>query len=310
MKTTEQKEFGETPNTQNSSTLIESSNDTTVSTVGQSSTGLVSEPIINGIPLNRLDWFLESLNDNLTIFDNLIRGNVTYDRNIKGLELYINHLKRRIEYEMGNMDKLFFQSGFQVSGYLMDLYEEVMERLNDIRSQFLSLNDENTIGFSEPVVEEVLLNIQIDLNFCKDYLLKKRTQKNVFLNSFLNILVEYEPLLEQINETVKLQDVTQDFINQVTIEISNKQSQLSNLSIEFNTFLNNRKSDFNMDLFRYLDGSIERTLFFPKKLNDSIILPKNKDFETIEQEFLEILDDNEGMDYYDIDEIRDHIMNN
>lgn len=307
MKTTEQKEFGETPNIQNPSIMIESSNYTTVSTVGQSSTGLVSE--INGIPLNRLDWFLESLNENLTIFDNLTRGNVTYDRNIRSFELNINHLKRRIEYVMGKIDQIYFQSGFQVSGYLMDLYEEVMGRLNEIRSQFLSLKDYNTIGFSEPVVEEILFYIQVDLKFCNDYLSKKRTQKSGFLKRFRNILIEFEPLLEQIYETVRLQKVNQEYINQMTGVISNKQSQLSNLSIEFNTFLNNRKSDFNMDLFLFLECSIERTLFILNKLNDSIIVQKDKDFETIEEKFLEILDNNEGMDFYDIDEIRDRIIN-
>lgn len=143
MKSKSNNEFGETPDTLNNSIMIESSNDTTVLTDGQSSTGLESEPIINGIPLNRLDWFLDSLNENLTIFDNLIRGNVTYERNIKSLEFNINHLKRRIEYVMGTVDKLYFQSGFQVSGYLMDLYNDVMEKLSEIRNQFLCLVHRN-----------------------------------------------------------------------------------------------------------------------------------------------------------------------
>ncbi len=318
MKTTEQKEFGETPNTENTSTMIKGStntdnnsvtNDTIVIIDGKSSTGLVSDSK-NGIPVEKLEWFLENLQETITVFDSLTQGNVRYEPNFKDLELTVNYSKERLEWFKIELDKLFFRSGFEVTGYLMDLYSELMERSDDILSEFHSLQEEDTIRFSEPLVKECLHTIKIFQNFCFEYLLKSKTQDNSYLKRFLTITLEYEPLLKLIEEKVRDQKVTPKFINQVDKKVVKCHSQLIDLFLEVKTYLKNRKSDSNWRMYSSLVMNIEWSMSISDKLFDCILLSEEKGFETLEQEFLEILDYNEGMGYYDIDEIRDSVLQN
>ncbi|MGA3015129.1 MAG: hypothetical protein ABSD71_13965 [Bacteroidales bacterium] len=318
MEKNKKKEFGETPNTDNTTSLNGCSNvtennstgslRTIATTVGEFSTGLVSDSN-NGIPLEKLDWFLENLQETINVFESLTQGNVSYESNIMDLELTVNHFKEKLEWCIIELDKLFFRSGYEVTGHLMDLYDELMERSDDILSQFHSLQVENTIGFSEPLVKECLHSNQIDQIFCFEYLLKRKTKGNSHLKRFLTITLEYEPLLKLIEEKVREHKVTPKFINQMDRKVMKCHSQLIDLLIEVKTYLKNRKSDSNWRMYSSLVLNIDWSMSISDKLFNCILLPEEKGFETIEKDFLEILDYNEGLGYYDIDEIRDSVLN-
>ncbi|MEI7491310.1 MAG: hypothetical protein WCK92_07925 [Bacteroidota bacterium] len=304
MKTTIKKKCSNI--TENNSVVI---NDTTVSTDGNSSTGLVSDSNNGFIPEN-LDSFQERLSEILNIFDNLTRGNVIYDPTVKDLEYSINHLKRRIEWVLGDMDRMFFDFGLTDSVFFKDLHEEVSDRLNDILSQFRSLQEDNTIGFSEPVVQEILFYLRIDQSTCSEYLSKKMNQKNVLLKKFQSILQEYEPVVNQILEKVLNHKVTPEFINQMKHRVSKPHSRLEDLLIEVTSFLKKRKSTFNWRMYENLVSFIESNLSIYDRLFDCIILSEEKGFDTLDEEFLDILDYNESQEYFDIDEIRDRVLHN
>jgi len=189
----------------------------------------------------------------------------------------------------------------------MDLYDELMERSDDILSQLDSLQEDNTIGFSEPLVKECLHSNKFTQIFCFEYLLKSKTLDNSHLKRFLTINLEYEPLLKLIEEKVRDHKVTPKFMNQMDKKVVKCHSQLIDLFLDVKTYLKNRKSDSNWRMYSSLVMNIEWSMSVSDKLFNSILLPEEKGFETIESEFLEILDYNEGLGYYDIDEIRDYI---